>query len=125
MSAGGLTTPQPMPPVAPPAVKTQETKPASNKAKKAGATKSPPPAGKKTEGKRPSGEGQAVRESLSLLQEESLMIDELRIKLATTGSIPNRSELLRAGIRVLSEMKPDDLAQVLERVPKLRPGRPT
>jgi len=53
------------------------------------------------------------------------MIDELRIKLATTGSIPNRSELLRAGIRVLSEMKPDDLAQVLERVPKLRPGRPT
>ena len=76
-------------------------------------------------GKKPAGEGQAVRESLTLLLEESQAIDTLRIKLASMGVIPNRSEVLRAGIQALSVMSESDFEKIMTKVPRLRPGRPT
>lgn len=74
--------------------------------------------------KTPPGSGRAVRESLSLLPEESQIIDNLRLRLATVGVIPNRSELLRAGIRALKDLDAKALDELLSKVPKLKPGRP-
>ena len=76
-------------------------------------------------GKKPAGDGQAVRESLTLLPEESQVIDEVRLRLAARGVIPNRSEVIRAGILALRDMNGEDLAKLLGGVPKLKPGRPT
>jgi hypothetical protein len=76
-------------------------------------------------GKRPPGSGQVVRESLTLLPEESAIIDNLRLRLATVGVIPNRSELLRAGILALKDLDAKVLDELLAKVPKLKPGRPT
>lgn len=75
--------------------------------------------------KRPPGSGQAVRESLTLLPEESAIIDNLRLRMATVGVIPNRSELLRAGILALKDLDAKVLEELLGKVPKLKPGRPS
>lgn len=72
----------------------------------------------------PPGAGRAVRESLSLLPEESQIIDNLRLRLATVGVIPNRSELLRAGILAMKDLDAKALDELLGKVPKLKPGRP-
>lgn len=74
--------------------------------------------------KSPPGAGRAVRESLSLLPEESQIIDTLRLRLATVGVIPNRSELLRAGILAMKDLDAKALDELLGKVPKLKPGRP-
>ena len=74
--------------------------------------------------KLPLGAGRAVRESISLLPEESQIIDGLRMKMAATGFIYNRSEILRAGILSLKDMNPSELEALLGDVPKLKPGRP-
>ncbi|GEC95830.1 hypothetical protein ZRA01_19030 [Zoogloea ramigera] len=79
---------------------------------------------KAPEGKRPTRSGQAVRESLTLLPDESAIIDSLRLRLATVGIIPNRSELIRAGLLAMRDLDAETLAQLLEKVPKLKPGRP-
>lgn len=73
----------------------------------------------------PSGAGRAVRESISLLAEESKVIDELRVKLAALGTIPNRSEVLRAGILALNNLSALELGKLVQQVPKLKPGRPS
>lgn len=73
----------------------------------------------------PTGAGRAVRESISLLAEESKVIDELRVKLAALGTIPNRSEVLRAGILALNNLSAIELEKFVQQVPKLKPGRPT
>lgn len=75
-------------------------------------------------GKRPPGAGQAVRESLTLLPEESAIIDALRLRLATVGVIPNRSELIRAAILSVRDLDAEVLAELLGKVPRLKPGRP-
>lgn len=75
--------------------------------------------------KMPTGAGRAVRESISLLSEESKVIDELRVKLAALGTIPNRSELLRAGILALNDLSAFELEKLVKKVPKLKPGRPS
>lgn len=75
--------------------------------------------------KAPTGAGRAVRESISLLAEESKVIDELRVKLAALGTIPNRSEVLRAGILALNNLSALELEKLVQQVPKLKPGRPT
>ncbi len=72
----------------------------------------------------PPGAGRAVRESISLLAEESKVIDELRVKLAALGIIPNRSEVLRAGILALNNLSALELEKLVQKVPKLKPGRP-
>lgn len=66
-----------------------------------------------------------MRESLTLLPEESAIIDNLRLRLATVGVIPNRSELLRAGILALKDLDAKVLDELLGKVPKLKPGRPS
>lgn len=75
-------------------------------------------------GKAPPGAGRAVRESLTLLPEESQIIDSLRLRLATVGVIPNRSEILRAGILAMRDLDAQALDELLGKVPKLKPGRP-
>jgi hypothetical protein len=89
-----------------------------------------PPSGQpvpasRQKGKKPAGDGQAVRESLTLLPEESQVIDAVRLRLAAVGVIPNRSEVIRAGILALRDMNGEDLTKLLGGVPKLKPGRPT
>lgn len=79
---------------------------------------------KAPEGKRPPRGGQAVRESLTLLPDESAIIDSLRLRLATVGVIPNRSELIRTGLLAMRDLDAETLAQLLDKVPKLKPGRP-
>lgn len=88
-------------------------------------TPGPPPAVPEAPlSKSPPGAGRAVRESLSLLPEESQIIDTLRLRLATVGVIPNRSELLRAGILAMKDLDAKALDELLGKVPKLKPGRP-
>lgn len=74
--------------------------------------------------KTPPGSGRAVRESVTLLPEESQIIDNLRLRLATVGIIPNRSEIIRAGILAMRNLDAKTLEELMGKVPKLKPGRP-
>jgi hypothetical protein len=78
----------------------------------------------KADVKQPAGYGVAVRESISLLPAESQVIDQVRMRMASLGNIPNRSEVLRAGILSLATLSDEQLEQLLGQVPRLRPGRP-
>jgi hypothetical protein len=78
----------------------------------------------KADVKQPAGYGVAVRESISLLPAESQVIDQVRMRMASLGNIPNRSEVIRAGILALGKMTDAELSAMLDGVPRLRPGRP-
>ncbi len=55
--------------------------------------------------------------------EVALQLSRLFLPLAL-GVIPNRSEIIRGGILALGSMSDDQLAKVIAKVPRLKPGRP-
>ncbi len=74
---------------------------------------------KKTENKE-----KVVRDSFTMPQADYDIIAELKQKALKSGLHVKKSELLRAGLRVLSKLSPAQLKQTVTNLEKIKTGRP-
>ncbi len=65
-----------------------------------------------------------VRDSFTIPKTEYEVIDVLKQRTAKAGSQAKKSELLRAGIKVLAAMNDAALLAALKAVPSIKTGRP-
>jgi hypothetical protein len=65
-----------------------------------------------------------VRDSFTIPKEEYLVIDSLKQRSAKLGQPMKKSELLRAGIKVLNSLDDVQFKQALIAVPAIKTGRP-
>jgi hypothetical protein len=89
-------------------------------AKKPIETKKPAEAEKPAKVKKP----KLVRDSFTIPKEEYLVIDSLKQRSAKLGQPMKKSELLRAGIKVLNSLDDVQFKQALTAVPAIKTGRP-
>ncbi|NDH50879.1 MAG: hypothetical protein EBY24_02625 [Betaproteobacteria bacterium] len=66
-----------------------------------------------------------VRDSFTIPKAEYSVLDELKQRAARAGSPAKKSELLRAGVKLLAAMNDDALVAALLAVPAIKTGRPT
>ena len=105
-----------------PAAPAQAAKPAAKPARKV-ATKPAAPskdAAKDTKPKKP----KLVRDSFTIPKDEYAAIEALKLRTGTLGSAAKKSELLRAGLKLLAGLPDAGLLQALQAVPALKTGRP-
>jgi len=95
------------------AKKPVETKKATTSAKQVAAEKT-------TKLKKP----KLVRDSFTIPKDEYVVIDGLKQRAATLGQPMKKSELLRAGIKMLNSLGDEQLKQALAQVPAIKTGRP-
>jgi len=65
-----------------------------------------------------------VRDSFTIPRDEYGVVDQLKLRLAKLGRITKKSELLRAGLKLLAALPDDGLTQALAAVPSIKTGRP-
>jgi hypothetical protein len=65
-----------------------------------------------------------VRDSFTLPKDEYEGIDGLKLRAALQGHLVKKSELLRAGLKLLSTLDDKQLLVALEAVPSIKTGRP-
>lgn len=96
--------------------------PAAKRAPKAVATKAPKPAApaKDAKAKKP----KLVRDSFTIPKDEYAAIEALKLRTGKLSSAAKKSELLRAGLKLLVGLSDADLLQALKAVPSLKTGRP-
>jgi hypothetical protein len=75
--------------------------------------------------KKPSPEYEIVRDSFTFPDFDYRLIEELKLRAAKMGILSNKGEVLRAGLRVLSELSDANFAETLQRVVKIKAGRRT
>lgn len=66
-----------------------------------------------------------IRDSFSLPASDYAIISALRDRALKAGVQANKSELVRAGLRVLQEMKEADFLAAIQRIEKIKTGRPS
>lgn len=65
-----------------------------------------------------------VRDSFTIPRDEYGAIDALKLRLGKLGRIAKKSEVLRAGLKMLAALPDTSLLAALEAVPPLKTGRP-
>lgn len=65
-----------------------------------------------------------VRDSFTMPKDEYEGIDALKLRAALQGHLVKKSELLRAGLKLLSTLDDRQLLAALEAVPSIKTGRP-
>lgn len=132
MSASRTPTTAPTPAAdAAPATPAKAAKPAAKRAPKAVAAKPAPAkaakpvtpakdAAKDAKAKKP----KLVRDSFTIPKDEYAAIEALKLRTGKLSSAAKKSELLRAGLKLLSGLSDADLLQALKAVPSLKTGRP-
>lgn len=65
-----------------------------------------------------------VRDSFTIPKSEYLVLDELKLRAAKLTRPAKKSELLRAGIKILAALSDAALLAALEQVPAIKTGRP-
>lgn len=65
-----------------------------------------------------------VRDSFTCPKDEYATIDALKLRAAKQGHVVKKSELLRAGLRLLSGLGDAQLLMALQAVPAIKTGRP-
>lgn len=101
-------------PAAKPATKTKAAPPASSKPAAAVA-----PA-KETKAKKP----KLVRDSFTIPKDEYAVVETLKQRAATLAQPAKKSELLRAGLKLLAGLSDTALRSALQAVPSIKTGRP-
>ena len=96
---------------APPAQKTVATKPAKAAA---------PVAAKELKAKKP----KLVRDSFTIPKDEYAVIEALKQRASALAQPVKKSELLRAGLKVLATLSDSALRTALQAVPSIKTGRP-
>jgi hypothetical protein len=65
-----------------------------------------------------------IRDNFSMPEEDYALIEEIRQRLLKEHAVArNKSEVLRAGLLALAEMNSSELAEAIDRVKALKPGR--
>lgn len=64
-----------------------------------------------------------IRDTFSMPGADYKLIESLRTQAARQGHIHTKSEVIRAGLLVLSAMSPVDLVEALDKVKRVKPGR--
>lgn len=64
-----------------------------------------------------------VRDSFAMPKNEYLALSDLKLRSARLGMPAKKSEILRAGVAVLSKMSDTGFAAVLDAIPSLKTGR--
>ena len=70
------------------------------------------------------GVGRVIRDSFTIPGDEYELISKIKKRCMKAGVSANKSEVLRAGLAVLSEMSDGELAQVVESLTRVKTGRP-
>jgi hypothetical protein len=65
-----------------------------------------------------------VRDSFTIPRDEYAVIDALKARSAKLGRVAKKSELLRAGLKLLASCTDPGLLGALEAVPSVKTGRP-
>ena len=65
-----------------------------------------------------------VRDSFTCPKDEYEAIDGLKLRAAQQGHVVKKSELLRAGLKLLAGLKDAQLLAALQAVPSIKTGRP-
>lgn len=65
-----------------------------------------------------------IRDSFSLPANDYALIAALRERALKAGVQANKSELVRAGLRLLVEMKSEEFISAVEKIEKIKTGRP-
>ena len=66
-----------------------------------------------------------IRDSFSFPEQDYLKISELKKTCLAAGIHVKKSEILRAGLHLLTQLSLDDLKLAVEKVEKVQTGRPT
>ena len=101
------------------AVKKAAAKPVPKKQPAAKAAAAPEPA-KDSKAKKP----KLVRDSFTIPKDEYAVIETLKQRAATLAQPVKKSELLRAGLKVLAAMTDSALRSAVQAVPSIKTGRP-
>ena len=64
-----------------------------------------------------------IRDTFSFPDFDYVLLSELQQRCLQGGHHASKSELVRAGLKALIQMEPDDLLKVAQTVEKLKPGR--
>ena len=64
------------------------------------------------------------RDSFTMPEEDYELIQKTINRLMKSGVLPNKGEVLRAGLKALNAMPVNELKQVAEEVEKIKTGRP-
>ena len=97
------------------------TKPLAKVALKAAVAKKPV---KKTEKKAKPEKVKMERDSFTMPKDEYAQIALLKARLSSMGQPAKKSELLRAGIKLLAAMSDNTLKTTLAKIPVIKTGRP-
>lgn len=65
-----------------------------------------------------------VRDSFTMPEDDYARINALKSKCLEQGLVVKKSEILRAGLRVLSDLEPEQLSAIVEGVERIKTGRP-
>lgn len=101
-------------------IKKVPTAPLKTPRKPVKATAVQPPVEKLTKLKKP----KLVRDSFTIPKAEYLVLDELKQRAIRLANPAKKSELLRAGIKVLAAMNDVSFAAAMKAVPTIKTGRP-
>lgn len=66
-----------------------------------------------------------VRDSFTCPKDEYAAIDALKLRAAQQGHVVKKSELLRAGLKLLAGLEDAPLLAAVQAVPSIKTGRPT
>ena len=69
--------------------------------------------------------GRVIRDSFTIPASDYELIDTIRKRCLKSAVSVTKSEILRAGLIALAEMKTADLLDVINRLAKVRTGRPS
>ncbi|MGZ4960196.1 MAG: hypothetical protein ACXV7J_13150 [Methylomonas sp.] len=75
--------------------------------------------------KRKSPKTKVIRDSFSFPEHDYRKISELKKTCLAAGIHVKKSEVLRAGLNLLTQLSLDELKQIVEKVEKVRTGRPS
>jgi hypothetical protein len=63
--------------------------------------------------------------TFALPSEDSDRIERLRVALASSGYVLNRSEIVRLGLLALENLEPDHASNLICKLQRRKPGRPS
>ena len=77
-----------------------------------------------TPSRQASSDSKVIRDSFTMPEEDYNLIAEIRSRCLKAGVTVSKSEAIRAGLNALSELSDKELLSVIERLAKVKTGRP-
>ena len=108
---------------APAAAPAKKTRPAASRIPTATPAKAPAPApekGKEVKARKP----KLVRDSFTIPKDEYAAIEALKMRTTRLAQPAKKSELLRAGLKLLAQLDDAALGKAMQAVPAIKTGRP-